>query len=211
MKAKLTGLAGIAMLAMASAAGAQSFSNSGAISLPAGVPGTTSGNAGPYPSTILVSGMGAGPWDVDITLNSISHTFPGDFDALLVAPDGTNIIFMSDIGGGTDIVNINLTFSDGAAAPPAILVSGTFAPTNGTGTDTFSAPAPAASANTSLNALGLGNVNGTWSLYINDDAGGDSGSIAQGWTITFTAVPAPGALALLGLAGLVGSRRRRLA
>jgi MYXO-CTERM domain-containing protein len=40
---------------------------------------------------------------------------------------------------------------------------------------------------------------------VNPDATVSSGGI----TITYTAVPAPGALALLGLAGIVGGRRRR--
>lgn len=51
---------------------------------------------------------------------------------------------------------------------------------------------------------------GTWQLTIYDAGGGDVGSI-QGWEITMTNVPAPGALALLGLAGIVSRRRRRAA
>ena len=47
---------------------------------------------------------------------------------------------MSDVGGGTDAVNANLTFDDAAAAIGATVVSGTFRPTNiGTG-DLFPAP-----------------------------------------------------------------------
>jgi len=45
----------------------------------------------------------------------------------------------------------------------------------------------------------------------NDGGNGvqDSVILSGGITITYTPVPAPGALALLGLAGLVGTRRRR--
>ena len=49
---------------------------------------------------------------------------------------------------------------------------------------------------------------GEWSLFISDRAGGDVGTV-RGWSITFNNVPAPGALALLGLGGLVAGRRRR--
>ncbi len=50
---------------------------------------------------------------------------------------------------------------------------------------------------------------GTWRLTMYDGAGPDLGAI-QGWEITMTNVPAPGALALLGLAGIVSRRQRRL-
>src|SRR6185295_17857929 len=33
---------------------------------------------------------------------------------------------------------------------------------------------------------GASNPNGVWSLYIFDDAGGDAGSMAGGWSLTFT-------------------------
>ncbi|MHC4810893.1 MAG: hypothetical protein ACYTEV_11075 [Planctomycetota bacterium] len=47
----------------------------------------------------------------------------------------------------------------------------------------------------------------TYTLSISDTAGGDGGAIGE-LTITYT-IPAPGAMALLGLAGLAGTRRRR--
>ena len=48
---------------------------------------------------------------------------------------------------------------------------------------------------------------GTWSLLIIDNAGGDTGFI-EGWSFVVNN-PSPGALALLGVAGLFGTRRRR--
>lgn len=54
----------------------------------------------------------------------------------------------------------------------------------------------------------VGGDAGVWTLRIYDWASGDTGSLG-GWSIDVTHVPAPGALALLGLAGLVSGRRRR--
>jgi hypothetical protein len=41
---------------------------------------------------------------LSITLTGLSHTFPDDLDFLFVGPDGTNLAFWSDAGGGTAIL-----------------------------------------------------------------------------------------------------------
>jgi hypothetical protein len=103
---------------------------------------------------------------------------------------------LSDAGGTTDVVNQTLTFDDAAAAtvPDAgPMVTGTVRPSNfGTG-DTFpdfTAPYPnAAAAGTATLASVFNGTegNGTWSLYIIDDATTSAGSIAGGWSIDITA------------------------
>jgi subtilisin-like proprotein convertase family protein len=157
---------------------------------PASISIPNSGAATPYPSAINVSGVTGPVTKVTATLHSLTHTFPGDIDVLLVGPGGQKVILMSDVGGGTDVTNVTLTFEDGA--PPAslsALVSGTFAPTNsGTG-DTFPAPAPAAPYGALLSAFNGVNPNGTWQLFVVDDAGGDLGSFGGGWSLKFTAAP----------------------
>ena len=65
-----------------------------------------------------------------VRLNNFSHTFPEDMDFLLVGPGGQKAMIMSDVGTGVDAVGLNLTFEDGAPAPPATLVSGNYAPTD---------------------------------------------------------------------------------
>jgi subtilisin-like proprotein convertase family protein len=160
----------------------QEFCTSTAIS----IPGTgTTGPAAPYPSDNVVSGIGTNVTDVNIRLEGLSHTYPDDIDMLLVGPQGQNLIFMSDAGLNTDVVNVELTFDDSAAGslPDSTpITSGTYLPTNyGTG-DTFPGPAPAPSAATQLATFNNTDPNGTWSLYINDDVGGDSGSMT-GWCL----------------------------
>lgn len=152
---------------------------------PAGITIPSSGAATPYPSTINVAGITGTVTKVTARLNGISHTFPGDIDVLLAGPAGQRILLLSDIGSGTDIVNVNLTFDDTAPGVPATIVSGTFRPTNsGTG-DTFPAPAPAAPFGAALSDFNGTNPNGAWRLFIVDDAGGDVGSVTGGWSLTF--------------------------
>ena len=99
---------------------------------------------------------------------------------LLVSPSGQKFILVSDVIGGTDAVNVTWTLDDAAAAlipATGTPVSGVFKPTNYATGDTFPAPAPAgpylspATAGTDTLASFNGVIpNGTWSLYIVDDA-----------------------------------------
>jgi subtilisin-like proprotein convertase family protein len=178
-------------------------SNTAAIAVPAG--GTTAGVASPYPSPITISGMAGAVSDVNVTLTSFSHAIASDVDVLLVGPGNQSIVLMSDAKGNTGfpLNNATLTFDDSAAAQiPATGAqgSGTFLPTNrddASGPDTFPAPAPAPSSATTLAAAFNGTApNGTWRLFAVDDASGDTGSIAGGWSITVTSLVAtqPGAI-----------------
>src|SRR5206468_5520779 len=65
------------------------------------------------------------------------------------------------------------------------ITSGTFKPTKVTGGDTFSSPARSGPYGTVLSAFNGVNPNGTWSLYVVDDATQDIGSIG-GWRLNFT-------------------------
>jgi subtilisin-like proprotein convertase family protein len=139
--------------------------------------------ASPYPSTINVSGAVGTVRSVRVNLDGLTHTFPADIDILLVGPGGQQVILLSDVGGGTDIVGVNLTLDDAAPTPaPAILVSGTFRPTNiGTG-DTFPG-APAGAPAAALAAFAGTDPNGAWRLFVVDDAGIDLGTMAGGWSL----------------------------
>ena len=112
----------------------------------------------------------------DSDLNGITHTFPDDVDVLLARTSGANLLLMSDVGGGTDVVGVNLTFSDAASGtiPDAgPLVSGTFKPSNIGGGDVFPTPAPAPSAGSVLSVFKGTNPNGLWNLWVDDDVNPD--------------------------------------
>ena len=180
------------IVALASPAFAVVFSNPASITVN---DATTVGTSNPYPATINVSGLIGTATNVTVTLNNFNSTFSDDTDILLVAPNGNNLILMSDTGGSDDITNTYITFDDAAATslPDSTkLLSGTFKPTNiGTG-DTFPAPAPAPSANTTLAAAFNGiDPNGTWSMYVVDDLGVDMGVFGNGWSIKVTTSGSP--------------------
>lgn len=163
------------------------FCNATPISIP------SSGAATPYPSDVLVSGLATAITDVNVYLYDMNHTWPDDIDILLVGPQGQNLIIMSDAGGSFDLVNVNLVFDDAAAGPlpdSAQIVSGTYLPTNWVPGDTFPAPAPAPSTATQLAVFNGTNPNGTWSLYVVDDTGGDLGNINGGWCVGIAAATA---------------------
>jgi subtilisin-like proprotein convertase family protein len=173
-------------------AGNSVFVNEGLITIPAGAPSSSSGPASSYPSTILVSGLPASTPVHSVTLSGLAHTFPGDLDIVLVSPTGVPVVLISDVGGSTEIAATNLTLEDGAPAIPTTFpgiepvdASGTYAPTNSGATDTYDVPGPGSvtQATPTLSSF-TGDPNGTWSLYIVDDAGGDIGSMAS-WTLTF--------------------------
>lgn len=188
------------------------FTNATPILIPA-TQNSIAGIASPYPSTIAVSGMVGAISSVTVTLNSFQHSQQKDVDMLLVGPGGQTFKFMSDIGGadgagpGTNI--FNLTFDDAAAtlAPTSVITAtSTFKPTDTliAPTDSFPAPAPAGPYNepattgaatfTSVfGGLSGASVNGNWSLYANDDTGGDFGKCNGGWTINITTTVAAAA------------------
>jgi subtilisin-like proprotein convertase family protein len=182
-----SGLSIFLILTMVAPARAIVFTNPLAIALPDAI---AQGEANPYPSSITVAGLTGNITNVTVRLENLNHTFPDDIDVLLVAPNGNNLVLMSDVGGGNDVYFGNITFDD--AAPAAIpdggpIPSGTVQTSRDASADTFPAPAPAVGTNTTLAGAFNGiAANGTWRLYVVDDANGDQGTLGNGWSITIT-------------------------
>lgn len=150
------------------------------------------GQATPYASTIVVSGLVGAITDVDVTLTNVNHLNPDDLDILLVSSTGRRIVLLSDAGGTGDAAGVNLTFDDAAAAvvPDAgPLATGSVRPTNfGTGETVANNipiyPSSATAGPTTLGSAFNGtDANGTWSLYVIDDATASTGSIMGGWSL----------------------------
>jgi|GEM_PF-1416548 len=172
------------------------FSNAGAITVPGTGNGATTGApANPYPSGISVSGLTGTIGKLVVRLNQFSHTWPQDVDVLLVGPGGQKMQILSDIGSGNDAFNVNLVLDDAAAdhiAGSGSVVSGTYKPSShGAGADPYPSPAPAGPHNiagpvgtaTFTSVFGGTDPNGTWNLYVVDDASGDVGSFGAGWSL----------------------------
>lgn len=150
-----------------------------------------------YPSTINVSNVLGTIIKMTVTLRDVSHTFPDDMDIMLVGPNGTNIVLMSDAGSGGNtnsaLVNAWLSFADGGATlpenGPILDKYGTNAPANyeGSPAEEFQGATGvvlgqrAATFATAFNGI---SPNGAWRLYVYDDSAPDQGAI-EGWQISF--------------------------
>jgi hypothetical protein len=162
----------------------------------------------PVSQTVAVSGVGVVN-SVAVTFTGFTHATPVDLDFVLVAPDGSNLVFLSDAGWYVAAANQTLTFADtGAAQAPSgtVLVNGTtYKPTNLAiglneteaqfglpGGPTLRNPAGSDSFANAFNGVA---GDGVWTLYAVDDANGDTGTIS-GWILTINgpdivAAPAP--------------------
>ena len=149
------------------------------------------GTATPYPSVLTVSGMTGVVSKATVTLNGVSHTYPSDIDVLLVSPAGQAVALMANAGANNGIVDTSISFDDAAAAPLpqfAPITSGTYLPTVFGPLTSLPSPAPPAPYASALAAVDGANPNGNWSLYVYDSKVGNSGFIAEGWTLGLTMV-----------------------
>jgi subtilisin-like proprotein convertase family protein len=171
---------------------ATTLSTAAALTIPASGTGAPAGApADPYPATIAVSGLLGTIVDVDVTLSGLSHTFPADLDILLVGPGGQHVMLMSDVGNLVDISGVTLTIDDQATAAMLALplASGTYQPTNVADSqlvDPLPTSAPAGPHGTNLSVFSGTSPNGTWRLFVVDDASVDVGSLSGGWSLTIT-------------------------
>ena len=160
--------------------------------------------ANPYPSTITVTGLtNQLITNVTVTLNGFSHDSPSDVNILLIGPTGLTALLMADCGGqdllDPSVTNLTLTFDDNSIYLLPIndvLYSGTFQPGANPARPLFDLPPPApagnSNADTDLSLFGNTDPDGTWSLFIVDDAStaGITGSISGGWSLSIsTGVP----------------------
>lgn len=159
------------------------FASTTAISIPA------VGKAAPYPSSLTVPDLGGNIARATVTLNGFGHTFPQDVSILLASPSGTNVVLLSRAGGALPVTNVRLTFDDAAAQPVSQagqLTDGIYRPSDYKVSDSYQSPAPIGPYSKELSDLIGTDPEGTWSLYVQDDATPDVGTISGGWTLTLT-------------------------
>jgi subtilisin-like proprotein convertase family protein len=180
----------------------------------------TQGTAGPYGSSIQIVARG-GPnatGSVGVRLFGVTHPCPEDLAVLLVHGADKHLL-LSNAGGCRPLQGTSLIFNpfaspvlipDTQPATPAYGATFTLAPSNYGTQPSFPAPAPAGPYTPGLPGPAT-NVNGTWTLYVLDTAGGNRGVIAGGWQLDYptdaiaisaqTSVPVPAAGSGPGAAG----------
>ena len=118
-------------------------------------------------SAIMVTGMNTtiAPNVISKVCIDLAHTYDADLDIYLIAPNGSRMELTTDNGGGSDNYT-NTCFLPMATNPITV------------GTAPFTGDYAAEGNWSDLN----GNANGTWTLQVIDDEGGDNGSLAN-WTL----------------------------
>ena len=154
------------------------------------------GKSNPYPSTIVVSGVPEKIWNLQVRIHDLTHPTVADVHILLVGPKGQKALLMSDAGGQTAVSSIDLTFSDDAIQmlDPVAPASGVYKPTNvdpAGDKDEFPGPAPGKPYPASLAAFKGADANGTWKLFVLDEATMGTGTIAGGWSILINGQSTP--------------------
>lgn len=135
-----------------------------------------------------------------------SHTWVGDLDARLIAPNATEHVIFSrtgittatGCGDSSDFIGpynftdtatgTNWWAAAGTAGATVAVPAGDYR-TTAAGPQGTATNSPATSLNTAF--AGVANANGTWILRVTDFGGGDTGSITAASLTLTTAAPAP--------------------
>jgi predicted outer membrane repeat protein len=122
-------------------------------------------------STLNVSGIGRSILDVNLQ-TFLRHTFARDIDMTLTSPSGRVVTLTTDNGAGNDNVFNGTVWDDDAATSV----------TNASYVNNV--PLATLIPEEALAAFLGEDPNGTWTLTISDDEGGDGGSL-DSWSLTF--------------------------
>ncbi|WP_044086225.1 proprotein convertase P-domain-containing protein, partial [Lewinella cohaerens] len=164
----------------------QTFSGAG---LPAAVPSTGTSGTTVVTTNVTLNGVIGTNASVDEVAINLTHTFDGDLDISLISPAGTVMLLSGGNGGaaddylGTIFANGGGTCIEAGTAP----YTGTFEPEGGL---TVDAEGDCTTDNVFATVFAGEEINGTWTLNINDNFAGDSGEIDQfDLTLTVEAPP----------------------
>ncbi|MBW2939124.1 proprotein convertase P-domain-containing protein, partial [Aureisphaera sp. CAU 1614] len=147
----------------------------------------TSGLMNPSVATVADPGTIGTNYTISNVTANITHTFAGDLEIVIVSPGGTRLALCTDNGGstGTDVA-ANLVFTDASANNIGGWDSGVpladYRAEGGGNTFPVSfGDGPGEDMNTVFAGQ---SITGNWTLEINDDAGGDTGTL-NSYCITF--------------------------
>jgi subtilisin-like proprotein convertase family protein len=163
------------------------------LDVPAG--GATSGPGNPYPSAQAVSGKAGLITDVNVTLNGVFHTYPGDLELMLEGPGGQRVMLMSDACGSYDVSAYGWTWNDEApgrmpiGSDTNVCGASEYRPTDLNPGDSLPAPAPTAPYATSLSAFDLTDPKRQWRLWVADESSGDEGFYTNHYTLDIQTRP----------------------
>lgn len=132
-------------------------------------PGAAIPDLGTLTDDMVFAGIPTEICDIHLT-TSITHTYNGDLDIILVSPMGTRVTLSTGNAGSNDDVFNGTVWDDTANAPVS---EHTF---------TSGVTATPLTAESALGAFHSENPNGTWTLEISDTAGADIGTLAS-WTL----------------------------
>jgi len=131
-------------------------------------------------SSIAISGANTHIWNVRVT-TFIQHTFAADLDVTIASPAGTVVTLTTDNGGSLDNVFNGTVWSDQAGPGldlQSVVTDRTYL---------INGAVLSLSPEEGLGAFFGEDPNGTWTLTINDDAGGDTGQLTS-WSLEITAL-----------------------
>lgn len=161
---------------------------------------------GNFDANIFIENSGPNILGVDNCLQSVcftvTHTWIGDLDFNLTAPDGTCYIIMGDAnnnagGCGSNCDNLNVCIQVGTGTPAGNgtmeyaafggggggnCVTGTF--TMATGVTNPNGPCNNTAPNLDVFNNGTGTVSGMWTLTVGDNCGADVGFLTD-WSLNF--------------------------
>jgi subtilisin-like proprotein convertase family protein len=142
-------------------------------------------NASLYPSTIDVT-LSFPITSVGVRLAGLQHARLSDLTVLLVSPTGKKVQLMANVDASVAVAQ-DVFFSEPGEwmNGQVIQTPRTFRPTVVGAPVEMPAPAPALPYATNFASIIGDNAQGTWSLYVRDNVGGNAGSIANGWAIGF--------------------------
>jgi len=144
--------------------------------------------AGVISNPISVSGIPANAVVTDISVNfNIDHTWVGDVDINLIAPNGQNLNLVGSLNNGTGSNGTDNFTNTTISSTSTTAISGAPAPRTGTfAAEKRAGYGPTGNAQTATDwpAL-LTTLNGDWKLAMADFAAGDEGTLTS-WSVTIT-------------------------